>query len=273
MFSRRVSQAGAIVFRATTGQPQILVVRAKKDASQWVFPKGHIERGESAAEAAVREAREEAGVTGRVLREAGTLRFDSGGEAVEVRYHLMQAGGEVAPEEARVQQWLAPPDALRALTHADARELLQDVLPDIREEGLLTRAARVEGGDVAFTELLLAEYEHTADSLLRNEEDGEKRATFFITLTGAAGTALAFLLGRDALLDPRSVHPLVVCALGVVLAVGYLTFLRVVQRNLASDRYKRALNRIRRHFLLDAGDPRRVFLAFDPYSQERRSAP
>lgn len=273
MFARRVQQAGAIVFRLTSGQPEVLLVRGKKNPSHWVFPKGHIEPGETAVAAAAREVREEAGVKGRVVREVGSLRFKSGSEPVRVRYFLLQAGEDTVPMESREKQWTSPTEALRTLTHPDARQLLRDALHDIREEALLARAGRTEGGDPAFTELLLAEYEHTADSLLRNEEDGEKRATFFVTLAGASGTALAFLLGRDAVLHPDSTHPLVVGALGVVLAVGYLAFLRVLQRNLASDRYKRALTRIRRHFVAGPEDPRRVLLAFDPYALEHRSAP
>ncbi len=125
----------------------------------------------------------------------------------------------------------------------------------------------------AFRELLLAEYEHTADSLLRNEEDGEKRVTFFMTLAGAAGAALAFLLGDDADLRPSVVQPLVVCTLMIVWAVGYFTLARVVHRNLASDRYKRALNRMRRYFLTGSEDPHVVFLAFDPFKSPIRQRP
>jgi|GEM_PF-4495095 len=36
------------------------------DGERWTFPKGRLERGESPAQAAAREAREEAGISGRV---------------------------------------------------------------------------------------------------------------------------------------------------------------------------------------------------------------
>jgi hypothetical protein len=42
-------------------------------------------------------------------------------------------------------------------------------------------------------DFLLAEYVHMSESFLRNEESGEKRAAFFVTLVGASGG----ILGSD----------------------------------------------------------------------------
>jgi 8-oxo-dGTP pyrophosphatase MutT (NUDIX family) len=42
-------------------------VRARTSGDLWVFPKGHIEPGESVGEAAAREVREEAGVEALVV--------------------------------------------------------------------------------------------------------------------------------------------------------------------------------------------------------------
>jgi len=36
-----IEQAGAIVFKNTEAGPLILLIRAKKDPSHWIFPKGH----------------------------------------------------------------------------------------------------------------------------------------------------------------------------------------------------------------------------------------
>ena len=45
---------------------RILLI-STQDGRRWQLPKGHIEEGETAEEAAVREVREETGVTGRVV--------------------------------------------------------------------------------------------------------------------------------------------------------------------------------------------------------------
>jgi len=120
----------------------------------------------------------------------------------------------------------------------------------------------------AFADYLRAEFDHVAESLLKNEEDGEKRASFFVTLTSAVGAALAFAVGSPHGLPAAAGHPLVIAMLVVLLAMGYLTFVRIVSRNVASDRYKRRLNRVRRYFLAGADDPRLAFVPFDPYKPE-----
>jgi len=63
---RRTSVAAAVpVRRREAGGLEFLLVRTS-NADRWTFPKGGVERGESMSQAAAREAREEAGVTGLV---------------------------------------------------------------------------------------------------------------------------------------------------------------------------------------------------------------
>ena len=52
-----VSQAGGIAFRGSGRDLTILLVTSKKQPGFWIFPKGHVERGETAAQAGVRETR------------------------------------------------------------------------------------------------------------------------------------------------------------------------------------------------------------------------
>ncbi len=123
----RVSQAGAVVFRREGDRFVVLVVRSKKDPSVWVFPKGHIEHGETAEETALRETREEAGVDGELVGEIGApLEFQSGSEPVSVRYFLVRAGKETASPEGRDKQWLPVDDAVDALAFESAREKLHE---------------------------------------------------------------------------------------------------------------------------------------------------
>ena len=84
-----VRQAGAIVVRFDDDEPRLLLVTAKRNPKAWIFPKGHIEDGETAAEAAVREAREEAGVVGKALKSIGSLEFDAGNQSIDVEYFLV----------------------------------------------------------------------------------------------------------------------------------------------------------------------------------------
>lgn len=54
-------------------ESKVLLVSSKKDLCSWLVPGGGVEEGEEPAEAAVREAWEEAGVQGRVTRYLGVF--------------------------------------------------------------------------------------------------------------------------------------------------------------------------------------------------------
>ena len=126
-------QAGAVVFRRDGAGLRFLLVRSRRNPSDWIFPKGHIEEGETAGQAAVREAEEEAGVTGRVACSlAPLLTFRQGERQVRVQYFLIEYTGEVEPTEQRELTWLPPPEALVRLTHESAKTLLQHALPQLR---------------------------------------------------------------------------------------------------------------------------------------------
>jgi diadenosine hexaphosphate hydrolase (ATP-forming) len=261
-------EVGGIVFQARECQPQVLLVGARKAPGQWIFPKGHLEPGESAGSAALREVNEEAGVEGRLVGPVGEpIEFRSGAEPVRVQYFLIQATRDGASPEGRPKQWLPIEPALSTLSFEESRRLLRAAAPQIQQA---VRGGELPGDDDRFVQLLLAEYEHVAESLLRNEEDGEKRVAFFLSLAGGVGALLGFAVGREGKLDPGTRDPLVVLALLVLAALGYLTLIRVVSRNAASDRYKRRLGRVRRYFLTGRWDPRLRFLAFDPYRPDFR---
>lgn len=71
----KVTQAAALPYRILPGVANwagdavdVLLVTSR-DTGRWVLPKGYIEAGESGADAAMREAREEAGVSGEADRQ------------------------------------------------------------------------------------------------------------------------------------------------------------------------------------------------------------
>ena len=127
-----IPQAGAIVFRLDDGFVRVLLVRSKKDPTLWVFPKGHIEPGEAPRITALREAFEEAGVTGLVIGRAGpTLRFRSGDEDLAVDYFLIEMTAEMASPEGREKCWCLPEEADAQITFRDARDLLRTALAKV----------------------------------------------------------------------------------------------------------------------------------------------
>lgn len=62
-------QAGCVCVR----KGRVLLISSRKHPDVWIFPKGTVEKREAAEAAAVREAFEEAGVRGRVVRALGEV--------------------------------------------------------------------------------------------------------------------------------------------------------------------------------------------------------
>jgi 8-oxo-dGTP pyrophosphatase MutT (NUDIX family) len=123
----RVEQAGGLAVRKNGGRWQVLLVRSKKDPSVWVFPKGHIEPGESAIDAALREMREEAGVDGDLIGPVGEPQeFQSGTEQVRVRYFLILTKFEGESPERRKKAWYRIDEAAAHLPFDGARTLLDE---------------------------------------------------------------------------------------------------------------------------------------------------
>ena len=66
--------AGGIVFREEDGRVAVLVTQSSAHDG-WIFPKGHLEQGETSSDAAVREVKEETGVDARIVERVGTIRY------------------------------------------------------------------------------------------------------------------------------------------------------------------------------------------------------
>ena len=135
-----IPQAGGIVFRLDDGFARVLLVRAKKDPTLWVFPKGHIEAGESPQVTALRETFEEAGVSGLVVGRAGpTLRFRSGAEDVAVDYFLIEMTAEMPSPEGREKCWCLPEEAEARIEFQIARDLLRTAMARVPVVSSVTR--------------------------------------------------------------------------------------------------------------------------------------
>jgi diadenosine hexaphosphate hydrolase (ATP-forming) len=121
-----VLQAGGIAFRGSGRDLSILLVTSKKQAGFWIFPKGHVEPGESAAQAGERETLEEAGVSGDLLGPVGTaLEYDWNGRRYSVQYFLIRATSEAPASDGRTIAWLPFDEALKRLSFDDTRGLLR----------------------------------------------------------------------------------------------------------------------------------------------------
>ena len=136
-----ILQAGAIVVRPNVrGQPHVLVVTTRRRHNRWVLPKGSIERGERPRDAALREAREEAGVTGKVHERAGIAEYNVRAGRLRVEYFLIEFRREVDGDcEGRRVKWCSVEEAIQMLTYARTRRVLLEARPKIAR---LAKAAK-----------------------------------------------------------------------------------------------------------------------------------
>jgi 8-oxo-dGTP pyrophosphatase MutT (NUDIX family) len=136
---QREFSAGGVLVRTIRGRPMLAAIRPRGREKVWALPKGRIDDGESAAETAVREVREETGVEGRVVEKLGDVRYvyTWDGERIfkVVSFFLLRAGrGRIgAIEEAmRIEvaeaRWLPLAEAPRLLTYGGESEMAAKAL-------------------------------------------------------------------------------------------------------------------------------------------------
>ncbi|MEU8138708.1 NUDIX hydrolase [Streptodolium elevatio] len=122
--------AGGLVVDRDTLRAALIARRDRRGRLLWSLPKGHIEDGESAVQAALREVEEETGIVGRVLAPLGVIDywFTAPDRRVHktVHHYLMEAaGGDLSDEDIEVEAvaWV-PLGALSArLAYPDERRL------------------------------------------------------------------------------------------------------------------------------------------------------
>jgi len=73
---RYEKSCGAVIFRKTRGKYAVLLIK-NRYADFWSFPKGHVEEGENEYQTAIREVKEETGLTLTGYRFRGLITFVS----------------------------------------------------------------------------------------------------------------------------------------------------------------------------------------------------
>src|SRR6201992_663627 len=127
-----VSAGGLVVDRAGPTPRGALIGRTdRRGRLLWSLPKGHLEAGETAEQAAVREVEEETGIVGVVVAELGTIDywFVADGRRIHKTVHhflLRATGGALSDADVEVTEvaWVPFPDIRGRLAYPDERGLV-----------------------------------------------------------------------------------------------------------------------------------------------------
>jgi 8-oxo-dGTP pyrophosphatase MutT (NUDIX family) len=126
------TSAGGLVVDHAAGTAAVIGRLDRRGRLLWSLPKGHIEVGETAEQAAVREVEEETGIIGRVVAPLGTIDFWFVAEDRRVHktvhhFLLYALGGELSDEDVEVAEvaWVPLAELESRLAYADERRLIR----------------------------------------------------------------------------------------------------------------------------------------------------
>ncbi|MCH7658837.1 MAG: NUDIX domain-containing protein [Bacteroidetes bacterium] len=121
--------AGGIVLKKIKNEYMILLVQHSKHKG-WDFPKGHLNKGETSEQAAIREVGEETGVVGEILEKAGQTQyfFTQDGEKIfkTVNFFFMKFVEQkeaTTAEEVMDEKWLSVEEVESQLTFKGTIEM------------------------------------------------------------------------------------------------------------------------------------------------------
>ena len=134
--------AGGVAYRNAGNALELAIIRTTEEG-RWQLPKGIVDLGETVEQAALREVREEAGITCEVLEPIDTIEYWFVGsyDGPKKRYHkkvsfflMKYLSGDVADHDHEVTEarWVSFEDAIEMLAFKNEKDVVEKALQMVR---------------------------------------------------------------------------------------------------------------------------------------------
>ena len=131
---REQTSAGGVVYRGEKGHAEVVIVSVGPQ-HRWQLPKGLVDKGENPEVTAVREAREEGGVSSEIVQHIETIEYWYAGleNGIRVRFHkrvhfylMKYVSGDTKDHDWEVNEarWVPIEDAANQLAFYNERRVM-----------------------------------------------------------------------------------------------------------------------------------------------------